>query len=295
MRVAVTGASGLIGSALCTSLREDGHDVITLVRRAPTSANEVEWNPQTGNVDLDGLQGVDAIVHLAGAGVGDHRWTDEYKEEIRSSRVLGTTAIARAAAELNPQPRVLVCGSAIGYYGDRGDEPLTEASSKGTGFLSDVVADWEAAADPARHAGIRVAHARTGLVVSDKGGAWERMIKIFKLGGGGKLGSGKQVWSFISLTDEVRALRFLIDNDDLSGPVNLTAPHPVTNAEATKALAEALHRPSFLPVPAFALKAALGEFSTEVLSSSCVLPQRLTETGFEWSAPTMDAALKQIL
>lgn len=295
MRVAVTGASGLIGSALCESLIADGHEVVTLVRRPPTGPSEVRWDPRSGDVDVAGLVGVEAIVHLAGAGVGDHRWTDEYKDEIRDSRVLGTTAIARAAAELNPLPRVLVCGSAIGFYGDRGDETLTEESSKGTGFMSDVVADWEAAADPARHAGIRVVHARTGLVVSQHGGAWERMIKIFRLGGGGKMGSGKQVWSFISLRDEVAALRYLIDNEALNGPINLTSPHPVTNAEATKSLAEAMHRPSFVPVPAFALKIALGEFSTEVLSSSRVIPARLLDAGFTWSAPTMDDALRQIL
>lgn len=295
MRVAVTGASGLIGTALCTSLEGDGHTVLRLVRRETANPSEVTWNPATGDVDLAALANVDAIVHLAGAGVGDHRWSEEYKQEIRSSRVLGTTTIASAAAALDPKPAVLVCASAIGYYGDRGDEKLTEQSSKGTGFLSDVVADWEAAADPARHAGIRVVNARTGLVVSEAGGAWERMIKLFKAGVGGRLGSGKQVWSFISLDDEVAALRFLIDNESLNGPVNLTSPHPVTNSEATKALAHALNRPAALPVPAFALKIALGEFSTEVLSSSRVLPQRLTEAGFTWSAPTMDQALQQIL
>lgn len=295
MRVAVTGASGLIGTALCASLESDGHTVIRLVRRPAVNPGEATWDPTSGDVDLEALQGVNAIVHLAGAGVGDHRWSDEYKEEIRSSRVLGTTTISSAAAALDPKPEVLVCGSAIGFYGDRGDEKLTEQSSKGTGFLSDVVADWEAAADPARHAGIRVVNARTGLVVSEAGGAWERMIKLFKAGVGGRLGSGKQVWSFISLDDEVAALRFLIDNNSLSGPVNLTAPNPVTNSEATKSLARALRRPAALPVPAFALKVALGEFSTEVLGSSRVLPQRLTEAGFEWSAPTMDQALAQIL
>ncbi len=295
MKIAVTGATGLIGSALCGSLTADGHNVLRLVRRKPQNSAEVEWNPRTGDVDLAGLENVQAIVHLAGAGVGDHRWTDDYKREIRDSRVLGTTTIAKAAAALDPKPEALVCGSAIGYYGDRGDEVLTEESAKGTGFLCDVVADWEAAADPAREADIRVVHARTGLVVSQQGGAWQRMIKLFKAGIGGRLGSGRQYWSFISIEDEVAALRFLIDNNGLRGPVNLTAPNPITNNDATKDLAHALHRPAALPVPSFALKAALGEFSSEVLSSSRVIPQRLSDAGFQWSAPTMDAALKQIL
>ena len=295
MKIAVTGASGLIGSALCADLTSVGHDVVRLVRRQPRDSAEIQWDPKRGDVDLAGLQGVQAIVHLAGAGVGDHRWTDAYKREIRDSRVLGTATIAKAAAALDPKPETLVSGSAIGYYGDRGEEVLTEDSAKGTGFLCDVVADWEAAADPAREADIRVVHPRTGLVVSQHGGAWQRMIKLFRAGIGGRLGSGTQYWSFISIQDEIAALRFLIDNRELEGPVNLTAPTPITNKQATKDLAHALHRPAALPVPSFALKAALGEFSSEVLSSSRVIPQRLTNAGFRWSAPTMEEALRQIL
>ena len=295
MRVAVTGASGLIGRALCADLTADNHDVVRLVRRTPSAPDELGWDPVNGEVDLAGLDGVDVIVHLAGAGVGDHRWTEQYKAEIRDSRVLGTTTIASAAAALVRKPRALISASAIGYYGDRGDERLTEASDKGTGFLSDVVADWEAAADPARHAGIRVAHPRTGLVVSSEGGAWQRMIKLFKFGIGGRLGQGEQYWSFISIADEIAALRFLIDNENLDGAFNLTAPHPVTNREATADLAAALKRPAKLPVPSFALRVALGEFSIEVLGSSRVIPTRLTEAGFAWTAPTMPEALEQIL
>ena len=291
MRVAVTGASGLIGRALCADLTADNHDVVRLVRRTPSAPEELGWDPVNGEVDLAGLEGVDVIVHLAGAGVGDHRWTEQYKAEIRDSRVLGTTTIASAAAALVRKPRALISASAIGYYGDRGDERLTEASDKGTGFLSDVVADWEAAADPARHAGIRVAHPRTGLVVSSEGGAWQRMIKLFKFGIGGRLGQGEQYWSFISIADEIAALRFLIDNENLDGAFNLTAPHPVTNREATADL----KRPAKLPVPSFALRVALGEFSIEVLGSSRVIPTRLTEAGFAWTAPTMPEALEQIL
>lgn len=295
MKIAVTGASGLIGQALCADLSRDGHEVVRLVRRAPSGPAEVFWDPAAGDLDVHGLDGVETIYHLAGAGVGDHRWTDEYKALIRDSRVLGTSTITSAAAAMSTPPAVVVCASAIGYYGDRGDEILTEDSEKGTGFLSDVVADWEAAADPARHAGIRVVNARTGLVVSDKGGAWQRMIKLFKMGVGGRLGSGDQYWSFISIADEVRALRYLADSPNLEGPVNLTAPHPVTNAEATAALGKALRRPSFLPAPAFALRAALGEFSIEVLGSSRVIPKRLSETDFTFTAPTMQEALQQIL
>ena len=240
MRVAVTGASGLIGSALVPALRARGHEVIRMVRRAPTAPDEVRWDPRTGDVDLAGLAGVDGIIHLAGAGVGDKRWTDAYKAEILDSRVQGTTTIARAAAALDPRPSVLVSGSAIGYYGDTGDHAVTEESPQGAGFLADVVAQWEASAQPAIDAGIRVPFARTGLVVSSKGGAWKRLMPIFKAGLGGKIGSGKQYWSFISMRDEVAALIALLEDDRYSGPVNLTAPTPVTNAEVTAALDAAL-------------------------------------------------------
>lgn len=293
MRLAITGASGLIGTALTESLRGDGHEVIRLVRREPAKNDEVRWDPKAGEVDLGGLAGVDTIIHLAGAGVADHRWTDAYKSQIRDSRVLGTQTIARAASDLGVAS--LISGSAIGYYGDRGDERLTEDSTKGFGFLSDVVADWEAAASPAQSAGVRVAFARTGLVVSDKGGAWKRMLPLFKAGAGGRLGSGNQYWAFISLADEVKALRFLIDNDSLSGPVNLTAPEPVTNRVATEVLASELHRPAFAAVPAFALKMTLGGFSSDVLGSTRAIPTRLSEAGFIWEEPTMQDAVAAII
>ncbi len=293
MRVAITGASGLIGSALGESLRSDGHQVSRLVRRTPSADDEVSWDPKSGEIDLSGLRDVDSIVHLAGAGVGDHRWTDAYKQEILDSRVLGTQTIARAAADVGVTS--LVCGSAIGYYGDRGDERLSEDSSKGFGFLSDVVADWEAAAALAEQAGVRVTYARTGLVVSSEGGAWKRMLPLFKAGAGGRLGSGRQFWSFIALSDEVRALRFLIDSESIRGPVNITAPEPVTNRVATDVLAKELHRPSFAAVPALALKAALGEFSSEVLGSTRAIPARLIDAGFKWDAPTMREAVSAIL
>ena len=293
MKVAVTGASGLIGSALVPALRARGHEVIRLVRRAPSAPDEVRWDPAAGTVDLAGLQGIDAVVHLAGAGVGDKDWTDAYKKEIRDSRVQGTTTIAKAMASLDPRPSVLVCGSAIGYYGDTGDRAVTEQSPQGAGFLADVVADWEASAQPAVDAGIRVPFARTGLVVSSQGGAWKRLLPIFKLGVGGKVGSGKQYWSFISLRDEVAALIALLEDERYRGPVNLTAPHPVTNSEVTAAMGRVLGRPTVLPVPAFAIKAALGEFSQDVLGSQRVLPHVLESDGFSWSDPTIDQAIQQ--
>ncbi len=293
MRVAVTGASGLIGSALVPALRARGDEVVRLVRRAPSAPDEVRWDPRSGDVDLAGLAGIQGIVHLAGAGVGDKRWTDAYKAEIRDSRVQGTTTIAKAAAALDPKPAVLVCGSAIGYYGDTGDRIVTEQSPQGAGFLADVVADWEASARPAIDAGIRVPFARTGLVVSSQGGAWKRLMPIFKAGLGGKIGSGSQYWSFISLRDEIAALIALLDDERYAGPVNLTAPTPVTNSEVTAAMGRVLGRPTMLPVPAFALKIALGEFSQDVLGSQRVIPTVLEADGFTWSDPTIDEAISQ--
>jgi len=291
MKVAVTGASGLIGSALVPALRARGHEVIRLVRRAPSASDEVRWDPAAGTVDLAGLQGIDAVVHLAGAGVGDKRWTESYKREILQSRVRGTDTIARAMAALEPRPSVLVCGSAIGFYGDTGQEAVDETAPGGSGFLADVVRQWESAAAPATEAGIRTVFARTGLVVARGGGAFAKLVPIFKLGGGGRVGSGRQFWSFISLHDEVAALAYLLTHD-LSGPVNLTAPSPVTNAEVTAAMGALLHRPTLLPVPAFAIRAVLGEFAEDVLGSQRVLPAVLSGTDFTFEHPTIDTALR---
>ena len=295
MKVAITGASGLIGSALVPALRARGDEVVRLVRRPTQAPDEVTWDPTAGTVDLDRLVGTDAVIHLAGAGVGDHRWTDAYKMEILNSRVNGTRTIVHAITQLDPKPRVLVSGSAIGWYGDTGDTAVTEADPAGTGFLADVVRAWEAAAEPAAAAGIRVAYARTGLVVAKQGGAWARMFPLFKLGLGGKLGSGRQWWSWISLRDEVSALIALMENPAFNGPVNLTAPHPQTNAEITKAMGRVLHRPTIAAAPAFALKAALGEFSVEVLGSARVLPAVLEANGFTWRDPHIDDAIRAAL
>ena len=295
MKIAVTGASGLIGSALVPHLRGSGHDVMRLVRRPAASVDEISWDPRSGSVDLTRLEGTDAVIHLAGAGVGDHRWTDAYKREILDSRVDGTHTIVTAMTALEKRPAVLVSASAIGWYGDTGDRPVDESAPAGTGFLADVVRAWEAAAGPAAAAGIRVVHPRTGLVVSSKGGAWARMLPLFKAGLGGKLGSGRQYWSWISLRDEIRALVFLLENEALSGPVNLTAPTPLTNAQVTSIMGTVLHRPTLLPAPAFALKAALGEFSTEVLGSARVIPSVLESTGFTFEDPTLESALRAAL
>ncbi|MGW2207132.1 TIGR01777 family oxidoreductase [Streptomyces sp. NPDC001774] len=291
-RIAVTGASGLIGTALVRSLRADGHHVSRLVRRPARTADEIEWDPARLYVDAAGLVGVDAVVHLAGAGVGEHRWNEAYKKEIRDSRVLGTRAIAEALASLADPPRVLVCGTALGYYGDTGSRAVDESAPAGEGFLPSVCVEWEAAAAPAEEAGIRVAYARTGLVVAAEGGAWGRLFPVFRAGVGGRMGDGRQYWSFISLHDEVAALRHLIDTDSLAGPVNLTAPEPVTNREVTAAMGRVLRRPTFFTVPAPALRLALGEFAVDVLGSQRVLPSRLLESGFDFAFPTIDEAIR---
>lgn len=297
VKIAVTGASGLIGSALIPALRSAGHEVVQFVRKNPTTPSQIVWDPTAGNasgIDRHALEGVHAVVHLSGAGVGDHRWTQSYKKEIYDSRVLSTSTISEAIARTENGPKVLVSASAIGIYGDTGETSVDESSTRGSGFLADVVDAWEKSADAARGAGVRVVHPRTGLVVSAKGGAWGRLLPLFKLGVGGQLGNGKQYWSFISIRDEVRALQWLIDQE-ISGPVNLTAPTPVTNAEVTRAMSRALKRPALLPVPGIALRIALGEFSIEVLGSARVLPTKLEKSGFTWNDPTIDAAISSIL
>ena len=290
MRVAVTGASGLIGSALTGDLTADGHEVRRLVRREVRGPDEVRWDPIAGTVGLAGLAGVDAVVHLAAAPIG-RLWTKRYQQQILDSRVDGTHAIARAVAELEPRPRVLLCASGVHYYSGLDAEPCDESSPPGSGFLTDVVLAWEAAADPARQAGIRVVHSRNGVVVSDRGGAFLPLIRLFRLGVGGRMGSGNQYWSWIARTDVVRALRFLLDRDDLAGPVNVTGPNPVTNAEVTRALGTALHRPTVLPAPGFALRLVLGGMSSAALDSIRAVPGRLTEAGFAFRYPTIQAAL----
>lgn len=283
MRIGVTGSTGLIGTALVENLRSDGHDVVPFVRTQGPISHGIRWKPGA-DLDPDALTGLDAVVHLAGAGVADRRWTQAYKQLIRDSRVHGTATIARAMAQAQDGPRILISGSAIGYYGDTGDRLTDEKGPQGSGFLAEVVGDWEAAASPAVQAGVRVAFARTGLVVSSRGGAWKKLFPIFKAGLGGKIGTGRQFWPTISLHDEVRALRWLIDHD-ISGPVNLVGPRALTNAEVTRTMSEVLHRPAVLPVPAIALKVVLGEFAEDVVGSQRIDPAVLRESGFQWDHP----------
>ncbi|MFF4797375.1 TIGR01777 family oxidoreductase [Streptomyces sp. NPDC001351] len=294
-RIAVAGASGLIGGALVRSLTAGGHEVVRLVRRAPRAKDEVRWDPEGGRVDPAVLSGCEVVVNLAGAGVGDRRWTDEYKTRIRSSRVLGTAALAGAIAALDEKPRVFVNGSAMGYYGETGDRAVDESAPPGTGFLPELCVEWEGAAAPAQEAGVRTVFTRTGLVVARGGGAWGRLFPLFKAGLGGRMGDGRQYWSYIALHDEVAAIRHLIETDTLSGPLNLTAPNPLTNREITAAMGRVLHRPALFPVPAPVLRTVLGEMAGDVLGSARVLPKRLLESGFTFTYPDIEGALKAAL
>jgi uncharacterized protein (TIGR01777 family) len=289
-RIAITGASGLIGSALVGYLKSEGHTVQRLVRRTPIAPDEVQWDPKSGFVDLEPLRGVDAIIHLAGAGVGDKRWNKKYKAEILNSRLLGTTAIAHAVTELAPQ--VFISASAIGWYGESGNRAVIESDKCGDDFLAAVCREWEGAADLAQNT--RTVKIRTGLVLDPTGGALGKMLPLFRFGLGGKMGNGKQWWSWITLHDLIRAIAFLLERD-IAGPVNLTAPNPVTNQEFTSALARAMRRPALFPAPAIALKIALGGFSSEILGSKKVVPQSLTDAGFQWDYPHISSALAALV
>jgi uncharacterized protein (TIGR01777 family) len=289
-RIAVTGASGLIGNALVGYLKSQGHTVQRLVRRPAVSSEEITWDPIAGTVDMEALAGVDAVIHLAGAGVSDKRWTKKYKSEILNSRLLGTTTIAKAVAIVKPQ--VFISASAIGWYGESGNRAVVESDRVGDDFLAAVCREWESAADLAGD--VRTVKLRTGLVLDPTGGALGKMLPIFRFGLGGKLSNGKQWWSWITLHDQIRAIAFLLENK-ISGPVNLTSPNPVTNSEFTAGLARAMHRPALFPVPALALKIVLGGFSSEVLGSKKVMPQALTEAGFTFDYPHISSALEKLV
>jgi uncharacterized protein (TIGR01777 family) len=289
-RIAITGASGLIGTALVGHLKSEGHTVQRFVRRPVVAPDEIQWDPKTGYVDIEALRGVDAVIHLAGVGVGDKRWSKKYKSEILNSRLLGTTAIAHAVNEVKPQ--VFISASAIGWYGESGNRSVVEADRVGDDFLAAVCREWEGAADLATD--VRTVKIRTGLVLDPTGGALGKMLPLFRLGLGGKLGNGKQWWSWITLHDVIRAITFLLENK-VSGPVNLTSPNPVTNQEFTSALARAMHRPALFPAPAIALKIALGGFSSEILGSKKVIPQALTDAGFTWDYPHITNALTALI
>ena len=297
MKVAVTGSSGLIGSALVADLRSQGHQVIRLVRRSPRSADEVRWDPRSADAGLspkpEVLEGLGACVHLAGAGVADRRWTARYKAEIRTSRVLGTRTLAGALAKLGSPPATLLCASAIGWYGDTGGREVDESAPAGSGFLARLVRDWEAATGPAADAGIRVVNLRSGLVLTPAGGLLARLLPLARLGLCPRFASGAQVMSWISRQDEIRAISFLLSRKDITGPVNLTAPAAATNSEFTAALAAAVHRRDlpWLRVPALVLRLGLGEASVELLTSARVTPKRLLEAGFSFGDRTVPEAL----
>lgn len=293
MKVAVTGSTGLIGSAVTTRLRSDGHQVVRLVRRQPDAADEVAWSPGSaaGGITPGALDGVTAVIHLAGAPIAGRRWTESYKAKIADSRSQGTRALVNALSAMATPPRVLLSGSAIGFYGDTGGRVVDESSPSGQGFLPQVVRDWEAAAEPAAQAGTRVVTMRTGVVLGRGGGILQRLVPLFKLGGGARLGTGTQVMSWISLSDLTDAVTFLLAHEELSGPVNTTSPSPVTNAEFTTALAAALHRPALLVVPTPVLRLAVGGVSSDLLSSARVMPRRLLDAGFAHRYPTIRAAL----
>lgn len=295
MRVAITGSTGLIGTALRRHLTAAGHSVVPVVRGTP-GAGEIGWDPAAGRIDAGELAGVDAVVHLSGAGIGDRRWTDAYKREILESRTRSTNLIAEAIAAVDDGPRILLSGSAIGFYGDRGDEELDETSPAGSGFLPEVVQAWEASTATAAAAGVRVALLRTGIVLSPDGGALKKQLPLFKLGLGGRFGDGSQWQSWVSITDEVRAIEHLLTSE-VRGPVNLTAPAPVTNREFTRVLAEVLHRPAFVPIPAFGPKLALGGELAESLlfDSQRIHPRVLLGDGFRFEHADLETALRALL
>jgi uncharacterized protein len=293
MRVAVSGSSGLIGTALCAALEGAGHEVVRLVRRAPANAGEAQWDIASRTVDEGALQDVGAIVNLAGENIGQ-RWTATTRRRAWESRVDGTLLLAETAARLPGRP-VVACASAVGYYGYESADLVDESAPRGSGFLAELVEAWEAAADPARTAGLRTVHLRQGLVLSSHGGALERMLLPFKLGGGGRIGSGRQWWSWVSLADAVSAYLYALDNP-LEGPVNVAAPGAVTNEAFTKELGNVLHRPTVLPVPTFALKALFGEMAEEMLlGGQRVSPARLEAAGFTFAYPELRAAIEAAL
>ncbi len=298
MRVAITGSTGLVGSEVVEHLSAGGHEVVRVVRRAPAPGEKaVRWDPASGEVDAAGLEGFDAVIHLAGENIGSGRWTAARKVAIRDTRVNGTRLLCETLARLDRPPKTLVCASAVGYYGDRGEETLTEGSPPGTGFLAEVCREWEAASAPAARKGIRVVALRFGMVLSPKGGALPRMLPLFRAGLGGVIGDGRQYVGWVALDDLPRIILHALQRGGLSGPVNAVAPRPVTNREFTGVLGRSLSRPTPLPVPAFALRLAVGREMADalVLASARVVPRRLEETGYRFRFPELGGALRHLL
>jgi uncharacterized protein len=293
MRIAITGASGLIGSALEPALLERGHDVVRLVRRAPVGANEIRWDPAGAELDIAALEGVGAIVHLAGENIGQ-RWTAERRREVLASRLDGTTLVAEAVAALDPRP-VLLCASAVGFYGQRGDTVLTESAPQGEGFLADVVQAWESAAGLARDAGARVVHYRQAPILARREGMLQRMLLPFRLGLGGRVGSGDQWWSWVAIDDIVAGYVFALDHP-VEGVFNLASPEPLRNRDFVRTLGRALHRPTVFPLPATAVKLVWGDMGEEfLLGGQRAVPERLLDAGFAFAYPTLDRALEHVL
>ncbi|CAN5684199.1 hypothetical protein BH24ACT22_BH24ACT22_13360 [soil metagenome] len=295
MRILVSGATGLVGSALSKELEDKGHSVTVLSRSKPSSDDTVRWDPSRGQIDASRLEGLDMVVHLAGENIVG-RWTEEKKQKILYSRVQGTRLLAETIAGLSEKPHAMICASAVGYYGDRGNELRREESAPGDTFRAEVVKEWEAAAEPANEAGIRLANLRFGIVLSQEGGALGTTLPLFKLGGGGKVGNGRQWWSWVALDDVAGALVHALENDSVEGPVNVVAPNPMTNAEYTKVLGNVLNRPTFFPAPAPALRAVLGEVADELLLASArVEPAKLRETDYDFRCPELEGALRHLL
>ena len=297
MRVLLAGTSGFLGQQLARRLNADGHQLTHLVRRPPSGDHEVRWDPSTGRIGTEVLAGYDLVVNLAGAGVGDKRWTEEYKRTLRASRVDSTATLARtlAAVPAGERPATLLNASAVGWYGDAGDRPVTEEEPAGRGFFADLCRDWEAATGPAERAGVRVVRLRTGLPLSARGGLLKPLLLVFKAGVGGKLGDGSQYMPWIAMADWLAAVDFLIARPDISGPVNITAPNPVTNAEFTAAMGRVLHRPTLLPVPRVGLRVVAGEFGGEATASQRVIPAVLQRAGFTFQYPDLEPALRAAL
>lgn len=297
MKILISGSHGLVGKALSSSLKNDGHEVLHLVRRERLFGSpEIEWDPKRAVIDGEHLEGLNTVIHLAGESIAEGRWTAEKKQRIRDSRVLGTQVLSEALGKLSHPPKALLCASAVGFYGDRGSEILTEASARGTGFLADVCLEWERATEPAAEKGIRVVKLRFGVILSVEGGALAKMLTPFRMGVGGRVGSGEQWMSWIALADVVAAIKFIVNDKSLSGPINIVAPNPVTNEEFTQELGKVLSRPTLLSMPAFGARLAFGEMADALLlSSQRVEPAMLNKSGYHFLEPDLPGALRKIL